>query len=230
MGGRPQGYDVVEALERRISERQRTVTAAFQDFCAREQLAVSGQPVLGAPSAELITDTGEETFLVAEHGRAADLIVISGGPGGLGILKAALLGTGRPVLIAPAKPYGPIAGTIAIAWKNTTEAARAVTAARPFIEMARKVVILSVEEKIELAEQSCDSLRKALSWHNPDVSVQRLQADGRSPVEALLAAVDGQADLLVMGGYGHSRLREFVFGGFTRRILEGIGIPVLMAH
>lgn len=231
MGGGADLGGVIETMEQRAGERQRKAASVFEEFCTAAQLTVPGQPSLGRPSAELIYETGEEAAYVAAHGRGSDLLVVGNATvSGWGVLEAALLATGRPVLIAPPEAPERIAGTVAIAWKDTVEAARAVTAAMPFIEMAQHVIIFVVEEQIELGEKSSGRLRNALSWHGPSVSVQRLPQDGGPPVETLLAAVDGKADLLVMGAYGHSRLREVIFGGFTRRILNGINLPVLMAH
>ena len=78
---------------------------------------------------------------------------------------------------------------------------------------------------------SCERLRYALSWHNPKTTLQRLKQDERPAVETMLAAAGAvEADVLVMGGYGHSRVREVIFGGFTRRVLTGADLPILMAH
>jgi nucleotide-binding universal stress UspA family protein len=93
-------------------------------------------------------------------------------------------------------------------------------------------VILSVSENRE-EDQSCERLRQALRWHNQNVSVRYLERDRRAPAEILLGEATGPAvgaTLLVMGGYGHGRLREALFGGFTRRVLTEADIPVLMAH
>jgi nucleotide-binding universal stress UspA family protein len=73
--------------------------------------------------------------------------------------------------------------------------------------------------------------RQPTALHNTNISVCHLKQDDRPPVEALLNAVAGtNADLLVMGGYGHGRLREVIFGGFARRVLNGASLPILMAH
>jgi nucleotide-binding universal stress UspA family protein len=141
------------------------------------------------------------------------------------------MATGRPVLIAPASAPARVSGTVAIAWKNRPEAARAVAAAQPFVQMADRVIVLSVDEDAETDEGSCERLRYALSWHNPKTTVQRLKRDERPAVETMLAAAGAvEADVLVMGGYGHSRVREVIFGGFTRRVLTGADLPILMAH
>jgi nucleotide-binding universal stress UspA family protein len=97
--------------------------------------------------------------------------------------------------------------------------------------MAGQVIILSVVEEARADERSCERLRHALSWQNPNTSVRCLKHADRPAVDTLLAAAaDANADLLVMGGYGHSRLREVIFGGFTRHVLSHAELPVLMTH
>ena len=93
------------------------------------------------------------------------------------------------------------------------------------------MIILSVVEDARADERSCERLRHALSWQNPKTSVQCLKQEERPAVDTLLAAAGAaNADMLVMGGYGHSRVREVMFGGFTRRVLSHADLPVLMAH
>jgi nucleotide-binding universal stress UspA family protein len=141
--------------------------------------------------------------------------------------------SGRPVLIAAENGPPVLDGTVAIAWKNTREAAGAVAAALPFIRRAKRVVVFSVEE--EDADGAVDKshlrLVRALRWHNANTGSQVLRRESRPPVRVLLDALTKEhCDLLVMGGYGHTRLREAVFGGFTRAVLEEAPLPVLMAH
>ncbi|HEY0182986.1 MAG TPA: universal stress protein [Rhodopila sp.] len=226
----------IEELERYGAERQKKAERAFHTFCEREELPVPGVPSLDRPSAEWRLEIGDEARLLAENGRAADIIVTGRRAAGeeavaAQMLEAALMATGRPVLIPPAEAPVQLTATVAIAWKPTAEAARAVAAARPFIEMADRVIIFSVEEGIELNERSCEKLRDALSWHNPNVSIRILQPERRTPAATLLIAVrEANASLLVMGGYGHTRIRELVFGGFTRHVMDDADLAVLMAH
>ena len=236
MGGGAAGYDqIIESLGQEAAGRQQKAEQAFRDFCERESLPISSEAATKLPSAEWRLETGDEPTWLAEHGRAADLLVVARGrdgeAGGMDLLEASLMTTGRPVLIASPKPPSRISGTVAIAWKNRREAARATAAAQPFLDLADRVIILSVDEGTGTDEASCDRLRHALSWHNANTIVKRLKGDGRPPVETLLAAsAEAGADMLVMGGYGHSRVREMVFGGFTRRVLTGADLPILMAH
>jgi nucleotide-binding universal stress UspA family protein len=233
MGGGGGYNQIIESLEQDAASQQQKAERNFHEFCERERLTVSCEPGTDLPSAEWRIETGDEATWLAAHGQAADLLVIGRTREGEGVamdrLEASLMATGRPVLIAPARAPGKTSGTVAIAWKNRPEAARAVAAAQWFVETADRVVILSVDEGGETDEQSCEKLRHALAWHNANVAVQHLKPDSRPPAEILLAAA-ADADVLVMGGYGHSRMREVIFGGFTRRVLTDANLPILMAH
>jgi nucleotide-binding universal stress UspA family protein len=227
-------YDqLLVSLDQDVSGRHRAVETAFREFCKQERIAISEDPSIGLPSAELTIETGDEARWIAEHGRSADLLVVARArddePVAMDVLESALMETGRPLLIVPTKAPSRHFSRIAIGWKSRPQAARAVNAALPFIEKADRVIILSVAEGAGTEEESTARLRKALSWHNPNTSVQYLKPEGRDPVDTLLAAA-ADADLLVMGGYSRSRLREIIFGGFTRRILTGADLPVFMAH
>jgi nucleotide-binding universal stress UspA family protein len=230
------GYDqIIRSLEQAMADRQERAEKAFHGFCEREHLPVSHDPAVDLPSAEWNVETGDVSTLLAAHGRNADLLVVGRGreheAAAMDILETALIATGRPVLIAPTTVGRPASGVVAIAWKDTPGSAKAVAAALPFLETAVRVVIFTVGEESDAENSSCHRLQHALSWHNRYVSVQHLKPGNRPPVEVLLDAVAGaSADLLVMGAYGHSRFREVIFGGFTRRILNGASLPVLMVH
>ena len=120
--------------------------------------------------------------------------------------------------------------TVVIAWKATREAARAVTAALPFLQIAKQIVIITVAENHSALENEADRLMAVLRWRGVPVTVRHLQPDGQNAADKLLAAAHEHAALLVMGGYGHSRLREWIFGGFTQHVLRGCEVPVVMAH
>jgi nucleotide-binding universal stress UspA family protein len=113
----------------------------------------------------------------------------------------------------------------------TPEAARAVSCALPFIAGAEQVTILTVLDDADAKDESGGRLLRALRWHNKAVQVRTPLRGSASAADVLHREAEALgADLLVMGGYSHSRLREVVFGGFTRRTLGNAGIPVLMAH
>ena len=171
---------------------------------------------------------------MAAYGTTADLIVASRGSGDdtalHSILEAVLLESGRPLLIpGTAAPAVMMAEKIAIAWKPTPEAARAVAMAMPFLTRTKEIVVMTVEEE-EGRRDDADRLARNLAWHGLAATVERLTPGAHGAVDTLLAAVSTKAGLLVMGGYGHSRLREWVFGGFTQRVLADAPLPVLIAH
>jgi nucleotide-binding universal stress UspA family protein len=117
---------------------------------------------------------------------------------------------------------------VAIAWKPTREAARATASALPFLARATEVVVLTVEE--EAAADEADRLVRNFAWHGLAARAERLPPGPEGAAATLLAAAQQRADLLVMGGYGHGRLREWVFGGFTEQVLTDAPLPVLIAH
>jgi nucleotide-binding universal stress UspA family protein len=224
-------------LEQAAGERERCAHENFHAFCSEYQLAAKATPGVGR-SASWNTVTGEEAVSFAKQARTADAIVLGRGkrdePLSPEVLTRTLMHSGRPVLIAPSGQLPERLGrTIAIAWKDRPEAARAVTAAMPLITAAERIVILSLSEEEGDADESCESLRQSLSWHNANVSLQPLPCNGRDSPRILMEAAAGPgvaASLLVMGGYGHTRLREAILGGFTRHVLAGAEIPVLMVH
>jgi nucleotide-binding universal stress UspA family protein len=113
-----------------------------------------------------------------------------------------------------------------IAWKAAPEAARAVTAAMALLSRAKQILIMIVAENEGLSDLSDEEgarLANAFRWHGLNASTRHLQPDARGAAETLLAAASEHAALVVMGAYGHSRLREWVFGGFTQSVLHRRG-------
>ena len=141
---------------------------------------------------------------------------------------------GRPVLIAPPAPRSVFGRKIAIAWKNTPEAARAVAVAAPFLQKASQIVVITVCENASndaATKASGRHLAESLKWSGYNVET-RHAAKSLHPASLSLLneTYASSADMLVMGAYGHSRFREIVFGGVTRDIMKECGLPVLMFH
>jgi nucleotide-binding universal stress UspA family protein len=227
---------LVERFDEEADRRETRARQAFEQFCAREGLAmVDAAPGPSGPSAQWTREIGSESYWIAEHGRAADLLVIGRPVDGDGVapetIEAALLESGRPILIPTAAPMTAVPETIVIAWKPTREAAHAVTAASPFVALAKRILILTVAEEESSPNEEGSRLMANLRWRGVEVSASRLQPDERSAADTMLAAAAERQAMLVMGGYGHSRLRQWMFGGFTRHILEtATAVPVLIAH
>jgi len=148
--------------------------------------------------------------------------------------EAVMFGSGRPTLILPQKPRSrPFElGTVAVAWDFSRAAARAVSDAMPLLEKAKKVRVVTVlNDKRVDQKHSAEELSKNLSRHGIDVVLDWVDANGR-PIGTVLEAyvASHEADLLVMGAYGHSRLREFVLGGATNSLLSKPPLPILFSH
>lgn len=228
------GAGLIEGILQDADRREEAAKRAFEAWRLHGRIPAADQPRCPGPSVEWVRETGQEAQSLARHGRMADLIVTGRGPPGspvpVQVLEAALLQTGRPLLLLPQQPPALMPGTVAIAWKDRPEAARAVAAAMPLLRRAGRVVVLCADEGAG-RDPSAERLVRALSWHHGHVSLADLPQGAGPPVEALLrAAAELGAGLLVMGGYGHSRLREFMFGGFTERVLHSADLPVLMTH
>ncbi len=148
--------------------------------------------------------------------------------------EAIIFGSGKPTLVLPeraaARPFHQ--GTIVIAWDFSRAAARAVADSIPLLERARHVRIVTVmgEKPID-PKRSAEELAKNLSRHGLEVELDKVESRGRTVGEAIEAhAKSCDAEMLVMGAYGHSRLREFILGGATRSLLAKPPLPILFSH
>lgn len=233
--------DAFDALERQRSVVRTATEAAsrnFQAFIRRENIQQLDTPPAGQASAAWREKTGRDADVLIAQARYNDLLVVAAfGAERLPTfdLGRILFEGGKPVLLAPEKPSSDPIRTVAIAWKDTPEAARAVTAAMPLLSRAKRVIVLIANEDNQAALDcvTCtDSLVTQLLWHGLRAEARYVLPAGRTaPVAVLETARETEADLLVMGAYGRSRWRETIFGGFTREVLEGpIALPVFLAH
>lgn len=144
-------------------------------------------------------------------------------------IPSLLADSGRPALILPfAGAIRPIGQTVLIAWKETRESAHALSASLPWLRTARRVHAVSYGEDASASLQCLQSYLKAQGIGTTLYPMQRDEGDAGENLLSL--AADCNADLLVMGCYGHSRAREWALGGATRTVLQSMTLPVLMAH
>jgi nucleotide-binding universal stress UspA family protein len=175
----------------------------------------------------------EVADLLVEYARLRDLTIMPGSNDRWHI-EAVIFGSGRPTLVLPqdprSRPFG--LGTVAVAWDFSRAATRALSDALPLLERANKVRVVTVlNEKRFDNTHSAEELSKNLARHGIDAVLDRVDARGRPIGEVLEAYVATLgADLLVMGAYGHSRLREFVLGGATRSLVSKPPLPILFSH
>jgi len=148
------------------------------------------------------------------------------------LIEAALFDSGRPVLVVPYIQEGEVKlDRILVCWDGSRNSARAVGDALPLLQRAKAVEVVSVGDRLKSTEMPGADITQHLARHGIAVDVKHLVAADIDAASAVLShASDSGADVMVMGGYGHSRLREFVLGGFTRSMLASMTIPALMAH
>jgi nucleotide-binding universal stress UspA family protein len=141
-----------------------------------------------------------------------------------------LLNSGGPMLMVPYIHRGPLdTHHVGIAWNGSRLAARAVRDAMPFLTGAKAVTVIAINEEAD--EASSDHLVAHLARRGIAARIERLTADRSDVQGAILSiAAEGNMGLLVMGGYGHSRFRERILGGVTRRMFDTMTVPVLMTH
>jgi nucleotide-binding universal stress UspA family protein len=145
-----------------------------------------------------------------------------------------VLTAGRPVLVMPyAGRFARVGARVLVAWNASREAARALADALPFLRRAASVEVVAFEPQRSGADHGAEpgaDIALYLARHGVKVTAARQQAGIDIGAQILSRAADTDADLIVMGAYGHSRARELVLGGATRSLLEAMTVPVLMAH
>lgn len=228
-GGFPMD-DFFKSYEASAAADQATALAAFEKATKGRHLSTEWRVVEGFVDSEL-----------AVQARYADLLVLGqtdpdnslNTPSDLP--EATALASGRPVLVVPhigvATPPGK---TVLLCWNASREAARAASEALPILKAAAKVIVLVIDAKPSPDGHGAEPGADAAAWlarHGVKVTVQRDTAgDDDVGATILSRAADHAIDLIVMGLYGHSRMREMVLGGASRTLLGSMIVPVLMAH
>jgi nucleotide-binding universal stress UspA family protein len=173
------------------------------------------------------------------HARYADLVVVSQSGQEAEDMTPAdelpetlVMGSGRPTLIVPRYGKFPVLGErILVAWSRTRESTRAVHDALPFLARAKAVTVMEVNPTREARHIAGADIALHLARHGVKAEVASTTASDIDVGDAILSrAADLGADMLVMGAYGHSRMREYTFGGVTLHILKHMTVPVLMSH
>jgi len=228
------GYMDAGTIERILQEAEQAALAeaarvkpVFEKTLRREAIPGEWRQVEGNIGAVL-----------EQHARYADLTIFARTAADdfeADMAEAVLFGSGRPVLVMPpvlSRPFSP--DHVIIGWNGQREAARAVADALPFLCHAKAVQVLTIAteaEETEASELDAEDLSRHLARHGVNVSAKTVTARGAAPEDLLLnAASDAGADLLVVGGYGHGRFREFVLGGVTRSLMRHATLPVMLSH
>jgi nucleotide-binding universal stress UspA family protein len=222
--------DVIEAQERDNEEATRTALDRFNTACSRA--GVSAEPLTLSAS---FAGVGEQFSRIA---RRFDLSIVGQSePEGSAveeiIAESALFESGRPVIVVPYIQKAPLKlDNVMVCWDGSRAAARAIADSMPLLAKARRVeVVIVTNERGKRDEIEGADIGAHLARHGLNVDVKRTALGDIDVADVLLShAADAGSDFIVMGGYGHSRLREFVLGGVTRSIFRSMTAPVLMSH
>lgn len=227
---------ISENAEQMAAARSEAVRKVFDAAVAKAGVKVVDKAARGAtPSAAWIETMGNLDYRYGVAGRVHDISVVPR-PGAddmentVDIMEGLLFSSGRPVLMVPPEPFATIGQTVVVAWKPGVEAARAVAAAMPFLEQAKRVVIITVNQQADEVPSAQD-LANSLAWHGIQADLMDTKESGLSDGKTILkAAVAVGGDLLVMGAYSHSRLRELILGGVTQDVIAEAKMPILLCH
>ncbi len=227
--------DLMESFEQEDRERARQAHAAFDAFL-RENGVTPGEPA-GAdrPGAIWTEDNEPGDQAVGMYARVFDMTVVGRPVTGqstpaMSTLETVLFESGRPILIAPPTPPAKLGETVVVHWNGSTETARAIAFALPFLGQAKRTVVVSVEG-VTVPGPGAGAVARYLKRNGIAAQLRELPADSRGGGPAVLAEAEALgADLLIKGAYTHSRLRQMIFGGATSHILAEAQIPVFMAH
>jgi nucleotide-binding universal stress UspA family protein len=220
-------YAALQVTDVEVARAERDLEQAKAIFeCDAEGVASTGWR----------SDLTDPTAYLAGQARAADVVVVGRwgdpdpAPGALGVLPGPfVVEAGRPVLVAPPGIETLRLGRIAVAWKDTMEARRAVLHALPFLERSDRVLVVAAGAHADT--EGMDDVAAFLSRHGLAVTTHRADCEDAGAGGAILDFVSREdADLLVMGAYGRSRLREWMFGGVTRDVLRNTPVCCLMSN
>jgi nucleotide-binding universal stress UspA family protein len=228
MGGIPP--EIIESQRSESNKKASTAVSRFEQAVKRTGVAGETRTISAS-----ISGAADQ---IGRMGRRFDLVIV-GQPERQKSLpdevvdEGVLFESGRPVIFVPYIQKGGMKlDRIMVCWDGSRAAARAVADAMPFLKKAKQVEVVIVADKAGKKDEVPGAdLGQHLARHGLKVEVKRITSpDIDVPSTILSYAADSSADMIVMGGYGHSRLREFVLGGATRGLLEAMTVPVLMSH
>ena len=225
----------IERYTQEIEEEAKKARQSFESFMQEHDVPRSTKTTESVSFGWL--DTAQEgERIVGSYGRVFDVIVMKRPDANSSrlhnrALESGLFESGRPIMLSPPSPPSQIATNVLIAWNRSTEQARATALAMPLLQKADRVTVLTVSGGTEVPGPSAEQLVRYLQRNGIAPEPLTVELDGRSTGEAILATAQSLGcDLLIKGAYTQSRLRQMIFGGATRHVLENSAIPVLLAN
>lgn len=215
--------ELMSILEEQSKERAARARANFDAWRGTSGIAVEFLEMLGHPSETAAAAARNSDIVVVARPRDVDE------PMAGSLVEACLFGSGRPVLIVPSTAPSGFAEAIAVLWDGSRTAARALGDALPLLARARSVLVLTAGAPADEAPTG-EAVADRLRARGIAASARTLSVADREGAALLAAASGAGCDFLVMGGFGHSRVREMILGGVTRHMLAAAPVPILMSH
>ena len=234
-GGDMVGGLPLETYRQDIAEEAKQARQIFESFMQKHDVPRSTGTTVSLSFGWLDEAPEGESF-VGSHGRVFDVIVMNrpdANSTGLynRAIDSGLFESGRPILISPPSPPRQIATNVLIAWNCSTEQARAIALAMPLLQKADRVTVLTVTGGTAVPGPSAEQLIRYLQRNGIAAEPLIVELARRNTGEAILATAKTLGcDLLIKGAYTQNRLRQMIFGGATRHVLENATLPVLLAH
>ncbi|WP_417815303.1 universal stress protein [Thalassospira alkalitolerans] len=225
--------EMMRAAEAETVRRETRGRAAYDAARDGAAVAEAGAPMSDLqPTCAWRRESGREDETVARRGRLFDLVVIGRDPREAAAsltFDAALMETGRPLMVAPEKTPETIGEKVVIAWNGGVESARAVTSAMPLLRTAKEVTIISVGD-VPHGRACAKALAEQFLWHGVEAKVSELPEQS-NVASALISEADKVgADCIVLGAYSHSRFKEMILGGVTQDMLAKCDLPLWIMH
>lgn len=223
---------MISIMDEGARKEQKELQKHFAELCAQYGVAIRQTAQDDKPSASWREIAGARSQLVALQGRVSDLVIIPHAKSGTATLtfEEAILHSGRPVLLVPRGMWEFKLSNVLIGWDGGLEVSRAVQQSLPFLRRAISVTIATGQDRAD-EKPTAHDLAVYLKLNGVRADVQIFDARARSTGETLLEMASTlRCDLLVTGGYAHTRLRQRVLGGVTQHMLKYADVPVLMAH
>lgn len=225
--------EMIRAAESETEKREVSGKASYKAAFDASGIDASDAPMAEAkPTCAWRKDNGREDETVARRGRLFDLVVIGRDPKEASAsltFDAALMETGRPILVAPEVAPGTVGEKVMIAWNGGVEAARAVTSAMPLLRTAKEVTIVSIGD-VPYGRACGKALAEQFRWHGVDAAVVD-NTDSGNVANALISEAEKcGADTIVLGAYSHSRFKEMILGGVTQDMLAKCSLPLWIMH
>ena len=234
--GMPIAGEFIDKFNEDVEAAAKKTKAAFEATVKRHAIPMAAKPPKAGASAAWREETGYAPTVLTRRARFFDLVVLGRSDRVVDephsdAVEQTLIGSGRPVFLAPAKPPASIGESVALGWNGSAEAVRALAAALPLLTKARAVVIISISIG-SASGLDVDGVVEYLGWQGVSARHRQVMpvAGAGAGQQLLSTAREENADLLVMGGYGRGPWREMFFGGATRELVAASLLPLLLVH